>query len=132
VQDGKPGVLYTNTVMHMHLSPGVVVGDYLYAFSGEAKQDTDLRCLYLPTGELKWVRKDPAFGSMILAGGKLVLLSDKGELLLAEASPDECKVLARAKVLSGVCWTPPALANGRLYVRNARGELRCLELEARP
>jgi outer membrane protein assembly factor BamB len=131
VQDGKPEVLYTNTVMHMHLSPGVVVGDYLYAFNGEAKQDTDLRCLYLPTGELKWVRKDPAFGSMILAGGKLLLLSDKGELLLAEASPAECKVLARAKVLSGVCWTPPALANGRLYVRNARGELRCLELEAR-
>ena len=116
----------------MHLSPGVVVGDYLYAFNGEAKQETDFRCLYLPTGEVKWVRKDPAFGSMILAGGKLMVLSDKGELLLAEASPAEFKPLARAKVLSGVCWTPPALANGRLYVRNARGELRCLELEARP
>jgi outer membrane protein assembly factor BamB len=131
VQDGKPEVLYTNTVMHMHLSPGVVLGDYLYAFNGEAKQETDLRCLYLPTGEVKWVCKEPAFGSLILAGDKLVLLSGKGELLLAEASPAEFKPLARAKVLSGVCWTPPALANGRLYVRNARGELRCLELEAR-
>jgi len=132
VPDGKPEVLYTNAVMHMHLSPGVVVGDYLYAFNGEAKQKTDLRCLYLPTGEVKWVCQDPAFGSMILAGGKLIILSDKGELLVAEASPAEFKPLARAKVLSSVCWTPPALANGRLYVRNARGELRCLELEARP
>jgi outer membrane protein assembly factor BamB len=132
VQNGKPEVLYTNNVMHSHLSPGVVLGDYLYAFNGEAKQKTDLRCLYLPTGEAKWVCQDPAFGSLILAEGKLILLSDKGELLLAEASPAEFKPLARAKVLSGVCWTPPALADGQLYVRNARGELRCLQLEARP
>ena len=132
VQNGQPEVLYTNKVMHSHLSPGVVLGDYLYAFNGEAKQETDFRCFYLPTGELKWARKDPAFGSLILAGGKLIILSDKGELLLAEASPAEFKPLARAKVLSGLCWTPPALANGRLYARNAKGELRCLELEPRP
>jgi outer membrane protein assembly factor BamB len=132
LQNGKPEVLYTNKVMHSHLSPGVVLGDYLYAFNGEAKQETDFRCFYLPTGETKWVRKDPAFGSLILAESKLIILSDKGELLLAEASPIEFKPLARSKVLSGVCWTPPALANGRLYVRNASGELRCLELAARP
>jgi outer membrane protein assembly factor BamB len=131
LQNGKPEILYTNNIMHSHLSPGVVLGDCLYAFNGEAKQETDLRCLYLPTGEVKWVSKDPAFGSMILADGKLILLSEKGELLLAEASPAEFKPLARAKVLSGVCWTPPALADGQLYIRNARGELRCLELEAR-
>jgi len=132
VPNGKPEVLYTNMLMHMHLSPGVVLGDYLYAFNGEAKQETDLRCLYLPTGEVKWVSKDPTFGSLILADGKLILLSDKGELLLAEASPVEFKPLVRAKVLSGVCWTAPALANGQLYVRNARGELHCLQLDARP
>lgn len=132
VQNGKPEVLYTNKVMHCHLSPGIVVGDYLYAFNGEAKQEADFRCFHLPTGELKWARKDPAFGSLILAGDKLIVLSEKGELLLGQASPEEFKPLARAKVLSGVCWTPPALANGRLYVRNARGELRCLDLGAKP
>ena len=130
MRDGVPQVLYTNKVMHMHLSPGVVVGDYLYAFNGEAKRDTDLRCLHLPTGELKWARKDPAFGSLILAGDRLVVLSDKGELVVAEASPEGFKPLARAKVLSGLCWTPPALADRRLYVRNARGELRCFLLPA--
>ena len=127
--NGKPEVTYTNKVLHNHLSPGILVGEYLYAFNGEAKQDTDFRCLHLPTGELKWARKDPAFGSLILAADKLIVLSEKGELLLAEPSPAEFKPLARARVLSGVCWTPPALANGRLYVRNAKGELRCLELK---
>jgi len=132
VQNGKPSLIYTNGLMHSHLSPGVVLGEYLYAFNGEAKQETDLCCLHLPTGELKWSRKNPAFGSLLLADGKLIVLSDKGELLLAEASPAAFTPLARAKVLSGVCWTPPALADGRLYVRNAKGELRCLELVVKP
>ena len=132
VQNGKPSLIYTNALMHSHLSPGILLGEYLYAFNGEAKQETDLRCLHVPTGELKWSRKDPAFGSLLMADGKLIFLSDKGELLLAEASPSAFTPLARAKVLSGVCWTPPALANGQLYVRNAKGEVRCLALGAVP
>jgi outer membrane protein assembly factor BamB len=132
VSNGQPAITYTNKVLRSHLSPGILRGEYLYAFDGEAKQETDFRCVHLPTGELKWTCKDPAFGSLILAGDKLIVLSEKGELLLAEASPVGFKPLARAKVLSGVCWTPPALANGRLYVRTARGELRCLKLEAKP
>ena len=128
VESGAPRLIYTNASLCSHLSPGVVKGDYVYAFSGEAKTDTDLRCVHLPTGAVKWTRKDPAFGSLILVGDKLLVLSDKGELLLAEASPEDFKPLARAKVLTGLCWTPPALANGRVYVRNAKGELRCFEL----
>jgi outer membrane protein assembly factor BamB len=132
VPQGRPEILYTNSVMSSHLSPGVVVGEYLYAFNGEAKKDTDLRCLHLPTGALKWACADPAFGSLILAGSKLVILSDKGELLLAEASPAAFQPLARAKVLPGLCWTPPALADGLLYARNARGDLLCLQLPKDP
>ena len=132
VTNGKPSLIYTNGLMHSHLSPGILLGEYLYAFHGEAKQETDFRCVHVPTGELKWTRKAPAFGSLIMADGKLIILSDKGELLLAEASPSAFTPIARAKVLSGVCWTPPALADGRLYVRNAKGELRCLELAMKP
>ena len=128
VAHGQPEVIYDSKVLHNHLSPGILLGDYLYAFNGEAKQETDFRCIHLPSGELKWTRKDPGFGSLICAAGQLVVLSEKGELLLAEASPTEFRPLARAQVLSGLCWTPPALANGLLYLRNAKGELRCLDL----
>jgi outer membrane protein assembly factor BamB len=128
VASGIPEITYTNKVLYNHLNSGILAGDYLYAFNGEAKKDTDFRCIHVPTGQLKWARKDPPFGTLILAGDKLIVLSEKGELLVGQASPEEFKPLARAKVLSGVCWTPPALADGRLYVRNARGELRCLEL----
>jgi len=128
VAHGQPEVIYDSKVLHNHLSPGILLGDYLYAFNGEAHQETDFRCVHLPTGELKWTRKDPSFGSLLCADGQLVVLSEKGDLLLGEASPAEFRPLAHAKVLSGVCWTPPALANGLLYLRNAKGDLRCLDL----
>ena len=121
--------VYTKDVLHNHLSPGVLLGEYLYAFNGEAKQSTDFRCIHLPTGELKWSRAEPAFGSLICAGGKLIILSDKGELLIGDASPEGFKASARAQVLGGLCWTPPALANGLLYARNAKGDVICLELK---
>src|SRR5262249_6989033 len=124
----RPEVVYESKNLYNHLSPGVLVGDYLFAFSGEAKAKSDFRCLHLPTGEVKWTKPDPAMGSLICAHGQLLVLSEKGELLLAEASPLDFKPRARAQILGGLCWTPPALADGRLYARNARGDLVCVEL----
>jgi outer membrane protein assembly factor BamB len=122
-------LIYSSKVLYNHLSPGVLFGDYLYAFNGEAHHDTDLRCIHLPTGQLKWSTKSPPFGSLLgLGQDKLLILSEKGELTLALASPTGFKAISRVQVMGGVCWTPPAIANGRIYLRNAQGDLKCFEL----
>jgi outer membrane protein assembly factor BamB len=128
LKDGKPEQAYANNNLFNHLSAGIVIGDYLYAFSGEARRTTDFRCIHLPTGQLKWSRPDPAFGSLISANGKLLILTEKGELILAEPSPAEFKMLGRSQVLGGLCWTPPTLADGKIYVRNSKGDLMCVGL----
>ena len=127
-RDSVASQVYRSNSLSNHLSPGILLGDCLYAFNGEAKFKTDFRCLDVPTGAARWVAKDPAFGSLICAGGKLIILSEKGELCVGDAAASGFQALARATVLPGLCWTPPALADGRLYVRNAQGELRCLEV----
>jgi len=132
IRDGKPQLIYDKQTLHNHLSPGILLGEYLYAFNGEAKQQTDFRCIHLPTGDVQWTRKDPAFGSLICADDKLLVLSEKGELLLGEPSPAQFKPLGRAQILPGLCWTPPVLANGLLYARNSRGDLVCLNLKPAP
>lgn len=132
-QPDRAAVIYTNTVVYNHLSPGILLGDYLYAFNGEAHRETDLRCIHLPSGELKWKTKSPAFGSLIgTENGQLAILSEKGELAFVAASPAAFKPICRAQVMGGVCWTPPALANGRLFLRNAKGEVKCFEMEHPP
>ncbi len=134
IKGARAEPLYETKVLFNHLSPGVLWGDYLYTFSGEAKKETDLRCLHLPSGEVRWSRHDPAFGSLIAAKGFLVALSEKGELMAfatktgAAAPVPNADPVARAKVLKGTCWTSPSLANGMLYARNAQGDLRCLDV----
>ena len=56
------------------------------------------------------------------------LESAKGELITAKASPAKFDVISRAKVLDGKCWSAPVLANGRLYCRNAAGDVVCLDV----
>jgi hypothetical protein len=62
------------------------------------------------------------------AGGNLIVLTERGELLIVPATPDRYSELARAQVMRGTCWTSPVLANGLLYCRSHEGELVCLDL----
>ena len=69
-------------------------------------------------------------GSLSLcADGRMLIMSDKGELVVARANPDRFDVIARARVLPrAMCRTVPVLSNGRIYVRNAMGDLACLDV----
>lgn len=51
---------------------------------------------------------------------------ENGRWAVAPASPDGFRPFAQGRALAGRCWTSPALAGGRLYVRNAQGDAVCL------
>lgn len=89
--------------------------------------DGPLKCLDLRTGELRWQQPGFGAGNVILAGQHLIALSDDGHLVLVEANPAAYKEVARFKAMEGKCWSTPALANGRLYVRSTK-EGACFEL----
>jgi len=67
---------------------------------------------------------------VLIAGGKIIGLSERGELMVADATPAGFKPISRAQVLGGKCWTLPVLANGRIYCRNTRGDLVCLDVRS--
>jgi hypothetical protein len=54
-------------------------------------------------------------------------MREGGEMILAPASPQAFKPLARAQVLPGVVRPLPAIADGFVYVRN-ENTLVCLDL----
>lgn len=110
--------LWENKNMRNHFANCVLVGDYLYGFDGQTGGGS-LKCLDFKTGETKWSQSGLTTGGLMVAGGRLVGLGDRGRLFVAEATPDGYKELARANILDGrKCWTMPVLANGRLYARN--------------
>jgi hypothetical protein len=82
------------------------------------------------TGEVKWSQRGYGCGSLMAAGDRLLVLSDEGKLACVQASPTEFKELASAEVFGGRCWTAPVLLNGKVYCRNAAGDLVCVALPA--
>jgi hypothetical protein len=81
------------------------------------------------TGNIIWTQGGFGNGSVTLANGKLIILSEGGELCIAEASPAGYRETGRGRILTGKCWTVPVLANGKIYARNAAGKLVCVKLE---
>ncbi len=119
---------WKNRNMRVHFNPGVVIGDYLYGADGRIERGSTVRCINMKTGETEWTKSGIPCASITAADGKLILLSRTGYLYVAEASPSRFTQLAKSKVLSGTCWTPPVLANRSVYVRNSRGTLYKLQM----
>jgi outer membrane protein assembly factor BamB len=78
-----------------------------------------LSCLDVNTGERKWKGGRYGYGQVLLASGHLIVMSDSGELALVRATPDQYSEVARFQALEGKTWNYPAIAGGRLLVRNA-------------
>ena len=86
----------------------------------------------MATGKMKWEEKSfGGFGALQAIGQKLLIISNQGELVVAETNPDQFTEISRAQVTGPKCWTTPVLSNGRVYCRNSRGDLICLDLSAK-
>lgn len=129
VKGGKPEKIWENKNLRNHINSSVQLEQFIYGFDGDANHGSAFVCLNMGSGEVKWKNEQYKTGSLMTADHKLIILSDKGELIVAEVSPDGFKPLAQAQVLGGRCWTQPVLANGRVYCRNAKGDLVCLDVK---
>lgn len=129
--DGEPKEIWRNKNLRNQFNSSVLLDGFLYGIDGDTTTTTSLRCIELKTGAVRWSKDGLGSGSVTAADGKLIVLSDEGELLVAPASSKGFTPTARAKVLDGKCWTVPALANGRIYCRNAAGDLVCLDVRGK-
>jgi outer membrane protein assembly factor BamB len=115
--------------MSNHYSTCVVHKGFLYGFHGRQEPGAALRCVELKTGKIRWTRPRYGCGSMVLADGQLIILTEGGDLVLADPSPDAYREKARAHVFDALpCRAQPALADGRLYARDG-AELKCWKLK---
>src|SRR5207247_9384474 len=118
---GRPSGVGQNRSMRNHANTCVLAGGALYG-----NDQNTLKCIDAKSGAERWQLRGMGQGGLIASDGKLIGLSERGELFVAQAAPDRYVELARAKVLEGDCWAHPVLANGRIYCRSHPGELVCL------
>jgi outer membrane protein assembly factor BamB len=104
---------FTNLVLH----DGFVYG----------LDDGVLVCLDPATGERRWKSGRYGHGQVILAGGRLLVQTEEGEVVLVDPRPDGLHEVSRFSVFSRKTWNPPALAGRYLFVRNDV-EAACFEL----
>ena len=104
--------------MTNHYATAVIHDGVLYGYHGRQEYSPSLRAVDLRSGAVRWSEDRFGAGTVTLAGDLLVVLRESGELMLAEATPEALRPLARARILPGVVRAYPALADGVLYARN--------------
>jgi outer membrane protein assembly factor BamB len=135
--------LWKNPTLTSYFSTPVAVGkEHFYMVTGtnplsalnpanKKKVSAVLNCVATDSGKVLW--RHPGVGtyhaSLLRTGNnKLLMLEERGDLVLLDPDPQGYRELARSKV-SGHTWAHPALAGGRLYVRDDQA-LICLEVQS--
>jgi len=128
IDGNKVAKLWENKNMRNHFNPCVLIDGHVYGFDGNTGR-ASFKCLELATGRERWEEDSfSGFGAVQAIGKKLLIISNQGELIIAEANADAYTEISRAQVTGPKCWTTPVLANGRIYCRNSRGDLTCLDV----
>jgi outer membrane protein assembly factor BamB len=113
--DGTAQEVYFTKEMRNHHSSSILIGDYLYGFSGGI-----LTAMRFDSGEVAWRDRSVGKGSLVYADGNLYAFSENGVVGLVEASPTAYREKGRFRIKqeSLPTWTHPVIAGGRLYLRD--------------
>jgi outer membrane protein assembly factor BamB len=115
---------YLNRDMQNHYATSIKIGDYLYGSSGN--QPGLLVAMEFKTGKVAWKDRAVDKGNCIFAENLLYCQGENGKIGLINPSPAGYKEVSRVEIQesgkswgpAGSLWTVPAVANGRLYLRD--------------
>ena len=130
-RDTLSEVWASDDVMSNHYATSVHRNGVLYGFHGRQEFGPSFRAVDLKTGAVKWSEEKFRAGTVTLAGDRLLILRESGELVMAEATPDAFRPIARAQILLRSPAATRALSDGFFYARNSDAratELVCLDL----
>lgn len=126
VAGGKAKARYQNRALHSQFTSPVYVNGALFCTN-----EGSLVCLDPKSGKVLWQQRGFEKGGVAYVDGALVVVDGaNGDVALVSASTRGYQELGRIRspLGGGSVWTPPAIANGCLFVRN-KGALACFSLK---
>jgi outer membrane protein assembly factor BamB len=107
--------VWRNNRMKNRFAGSVLHDGFIYGLD-----ESIMACVDAATGELKWKGGRYGYGQLVLAGDRIIVLTEHGDLALVAANHDRHEELARFSAVEGKTWNMPAIADGVLLVRNIR------------
>jgi len=108
--------LWSSEQMKLNFNDFVVHKGFAYGFDGPF-----VACVDTKDGSRKWKGSPYRGFSVLLADQDLLLvLTEKGDLALVGAAPDQFRELAKIPAIKGKTWTHPAMAGNVVIVRNGQ------------
>jgi outer membrane protein assembly factor BamB len=117
--------VWRNNRMKNRFGGSVLHNGFIYGLD-----ESIMACVDAATGELKWKGGRYGYGQLVLAGDRIIVLTERGDLVLLAANPQRHDELASFSALEGKTWNMPAIADGILLVRNIR-EMAAFDLRTR-
>ncbi len=91
----------------------VLIGDCVYGLD-----DGVLTCVDTAAGKTKWKARGFGYGQLLAFELTLLVVTEEGDVVLVSADPGGFEELARIHAVDGTTWNHPAVAHGKLLVRN--------------
>ena len=107
--------VYFTRDMQNHHGGMVLVNGYLYGYNNSV-----LACLEWATGKMMWRDRSVGKGAVSFADGHLYIVGENNVVGLVEATPSGYREKGRFSIRDQgwPSWSHPAIAGGRLYIRN--------------
>jgi outer membrane protein assembly factor BamB len=115
---------WSNAAQESHWSTpiyyqGCIFGTFIPDWAG-----AELRCVDAASGTTRWAVPDFGRGGTLLVGTNLLLLTERGDLVLAQANTNSYIELGRFQAIPNYqpdfnkCWNVFALSDGNVYARS--------------
>lgn len=119
--------VWTSKALKPDFNDCVVHNGFAYGFD-----NTIFTCIDLKDGNRRWKggRYEKGQALLLADSGLIIVVSERGELVLLRANPDRLEELAKVPALKGKTWNHPVIVGNRLYIRNAE-EAVCYRLHTR-
>jgi hypothetical protein len=117
--DGSSVTLAWTTPFDSRIGGAVLIDGYIY---GSGDNNREWRCINWKTGKDEWTSMEVGKGVTIAGDDKLIGYSDRGELVLVNATPVKFDLSSQTRVTIGSeqHWAHPVIHDGMLYLRHGK------------
>jgi outer membrane protein assembly factor BamB len=133
IELGNQKPVWLNPALTSYFTTPAVVGKtHIYLVTGALafNPSATLHCVDAQSGKSLWQKeKVGKYHACLMRTGdnKLLMVEEAGNLVLIDPDPAQYRELCRSKICGADTWAHPALASGKLYIRDDK-QLICVQV----